>query len=249
MRKFSQSLLQTLGLTDNQAAVYLAALELGEANMQALARKSGVKRTSIYHFIDELRERGFITETTKRKRKVYGAVDPQQFLEAERVRLDEFRRIMPELLAINNRAAGKPRVAFYEGAEGIKSVFADMLRDGKEIIAYEDAEQRPATLGEEWVAHYPVERTRRRIPFKSILRDSPTARALVARNRELLRQSKIIPGGDWRTEINIYGNKVALFSFRAKTPFCVLIEDHDLAETLRTTWHELWNRLEGPVIG
>ena len=34
----------------------LAALELGEATMQDLARKSKVKRTSIYNFIDKLKE-------------------------------------------------------------------------------------------------------------------------------------------------------------------------------------------------
>ena len=35
----------------------------------------------------------------------------------------------------------------------------------------------------------------------------------------------------------------------SRTPFCVLIEDADLAETLRIAWHALWDRLESPVVG
>lgn len=265
MQKLSQHLLEGLGLTEAQGAVYLAALELGEASMQELARKSRVKRTSIYAFIDDLNARGFLTEVMRRKRRAYQAVDPRQLLEVERSRVVEFERALPELLAVHNRAAGKPRVTFYEGLDGIKSVYADMLRVGKEILAYEDAEQRLDALGEEYVTRYPAERARRKILFRSILRDSPAAHALAQQNRELLRQSKFLSasdaeihgrengrltaGGAWRTEINIYGDKVALFNFRAATPFCVRIEDADLAETLRVSWHALWDRLEGPAVG
>lgn len=249
MVKISKHLLHSLHLTEPQARVYLACLELGEANIQQLARKSGVKRTTIYTFIDTLVERNLLAATRRKQRIVYSAAPPQQLMEVERQRAAELEALLPELLAIHNRASGKPRVAFYEGIEGIKSVYADMLRDRKEIIAYEDAEQRAAVLGKRYVGYCPAERARLGIIFKSILRDSPAARALAEQNRALLRQSKFIRGVDWQTEVNIYGDKVALFSFRATTPFCVRIHDPDLAETLRTAWRELWNRLEGPVIG
>ena len=54
----------------------------------------------------------------------------------------------------------------------------------------------------------------------------------------------MVDSGDWKTEINIYGDKVALMSYRTKIPFCVLIEDHNIAETLRSAWKELWERLD-----
>ena len=38
-------------------------------------------------------------------------------------------------------------------------------------------------------------------------------------------------------------NKVGLMNFRAKKPFAILIEDKDLAETLKTVWQNLWDRL------
>ena len=228
--------------------IYTTALELGESNMQQLSRKSDIKRTSIYNFIDELKNRGLIVETRKKKHKVYSAVHPRQLLEMEKTKIMELERAMPELLAIQNKSKTKPRVTFYDGIEGIKEVYVDMLLEQKEITAFEDLEHMNIALPKSFYDYFPAERALRKIPFRSILRDSPEARRLTAKNTELLRKSKLISTSDWRTEINIYGEKVAMMSFRSKTPFCVLIEDRDIAETLRSAWTELWNNLSAPTI-
>ena len=228
--------------------LYRAALELGESNMQDLARKSGIKRTSIYNFIDELKERGLIFETRTKKRKIYSAVNPQQLLEIEKTRVIELEQALPELMAVQNKSKTKPRVTFYENIEGIKEVYADMLKEGTEILAFEDLEHMQIALPKSFYEYFPSERAHRGIPFRSILRDSPEARRLAQKNRPLLRQSKLLKSVDWKTEINIYGDKVALMSFRVKNPFCVLIDDHNVSETLRSVWQELWNNLDVPII-
>lgn len=249
VKLLSRSVLTSLGLSGAEAAVYLAALELGESHMQDLARKSGIKRTSIYNFIDELKDRGLIVELKKKRRSVYSAVHPQKLLEIEQTKISELERAMPELLAIQNSSKTKPRVTFYNGIDGIKTVYADMLREGKEILALEDLEHMRATLPRSFYEHFPAERARRNIHFRSIVRDSPEARRVTEKNVSLLRQSKLLATADWRTEINIYGDTVALMSFRANMPFCVLINDRDIAETLRTAWNELWDNLNIPIVG
>ncbi len=69
MFSLPQNLLDALGLTEDKGKVYLAALTLGTAFMQDLARRSGVKRTTIYSFIEALTDQGFIVETKKRSAK------------------------------------------------------------------------------------------------------------------------------------------------------------------------------------
>jgi sugar-specific transcriptional regulator TrmB len=249
MKNLPKSLLKSIGLSQSQEIVYLSALELGECSMQELARKSQVKRTSIYNFIDELKDHGLLIVTKKKKRKVYSAVHPQRLLEMEKIRLAELEYCLPELMAIQNKSKTKPRVTFHEGIEGIKEVYTDMLNEKKEILAFEDLEHMKIALPSSFYEYFPPERARRQIPFKSILRDSKEARELVKRNIGLLRESKLIKSTDWKTEINIYGNKVALMSFRTKTPLCVLIDDYDIAETLRSVWKELWQNLPVQIIG
>ena len=46
--------LEAYGLNKKQAKVYLACLELGLATVQDLAKRSGVRRTTIYSLLDEL---------------------------------------------------------------------------------------------------------------------------------------------------------------------------------------------------
>jgi len=53
MNQLNETLLQ-MGLNEKEAKVYLACLELGGATIAEIAEKSGVKRTSIYNFLEEL---------------------------------------------------------------------------------------------------------------------------------------------------------------------------------------------------
>ncbi|MBM3261149.1 hypothetical protein FJY93_01885 [Candidatus Kaiserbacteria bacterium] len=246
--KINDELLHLLGMTDMQARTYLAALELGEGTMQALARKSGLNRTTIYTFIDELKERGYILETRRAKRRVYSAVHPERLVEMQRTRLGGLEHILPELLAINNQATNKPKVTFYEGLKGIEDVYADMLREKKEVVSYEDMDNLKTGLPERFFNSFPKERARRDILIRSISRDTPFAREFSTKNRGLLRETKFIPAGELRTDISIYGDKVALMDLRGSPPSCVLIENKNLADTLRTVWKQLWDRL-GPVVG
>lgn len=244
--KITDELLSLLGMTDMQAKVYLAALELGEGTMQMLARKSGLNRTTIYTFIDELKERGYILETRRAKRRVYSAVHPERLIEMQKTRLGGLERILPELLAINNQSAKKPRVTFYEGMKGIEDVYADMLREKKEILSYEDMDNLEAGLPEQFFASFPKERARRDILIRSISRDTPFAREFSKKNRGLLRETKFVPATEFRTDISIYGDKVALMDLRGDPASCVLIENQNLAETMRIIWRQLWDTL-GPV--
>lgn len=246
--EISENLLKTLGMNQMQAQVYVAALELGEATMQALARKSGVNRSTIYTFIDELKERGYILESQKNKRRVYSAIHPELLVEMQRNRVRELESAVPELLAVYNKSGTKPRVTFYEGWQGIEDVYTDMLREKKEIIAYEDLEDLSGELPRRIFEWFPKERARRDILIKTISRDVPFAREFTKHNRGLLRETKFITAPEFKTDINIYGDKVALMDVQESSQFAVLIENHNLAETMRTVWRQLWDKL-GPVVG
>jgi sugar-specific transcriptional regulator TrmB len=247
MNKNIINLLNKIGLTQDQADVYLAALELGQASMQDLARKSGVKRTSIYNFIQSLIEKQLITTSRKRKRLVYSAVHPNQLLEIEKSRLAELDRTLPELLAIYNKSATKPKVTFYEGVAGIKEVLLDMLKEKQSVSAFSDYKQMAATLGDYYFDVFPPERARRGIVSRNIVPDTEKARQLAKTDAKYNRETRFLKVPDLKTEINIYSNKVALNSYNSNPPFSVIIEDQNIAETLRTVWSQLWNSLEERV--
>lgn len=236
-------LMQTLGLSEAELAVYLATLELGQAQIQEISRKSGVKRTSIYNFIDNLLGWQLLSEIKKGKRKLYSAANPSHLLQMQKSRVVSMERLIPELLAINNSAHKKPKVSFHEGTVGVQEVYGTMLRDKQTIYAWEDLDRMLPALPD-FFKRYPVERSALNIPLRSIMRDTPLAREFVKKNNvKYSRDSRFINSEEFGTDIEIFGNKVAMFSFRKDFPFAVLIEDAGIAKTLKIAWQELWDRL------
>lgn len=238
-----ENLFKELTINDEQAKVYLAALELGQANMKELAEKSGLKRTSVYNYVKELIGKKLMATGKKRKRTVYSAIHPNMLIEIEKARLAELHRNLPELLAIYNKSKTKPRVTFYEGVDGIKEVLQDMLKEKQTVSAFSDFKHMAAVFGDYYFDVFPPERARRGIISRNIVPDTPKARELAKTDAKYLRETKFLPVPDLKTEINIYGNKVALNSYQSNPPFGVIIEDHDISETLRTIWQQLWNKI------
>jgi sugar-specific transcriptional regulator TrmB len=237
--------MQTLGLSEQEIAVYLAALEIGEANIQEISRKSGVKRTSIYNFIDTLKARQLLSEIKKGKRKLYSAVSPHRLVDEQKSKVVSMERLIPQLLAIQNNVRNKPRVSFYEGATGLMEVYNIALRDKQIIYAWEDLDRTFDVMPKSFVENYPEERAAKKIPARCIDRDTPFAREWTSKNNvRLSRESRFIHSDEFGTEANVFGNKVAFFSFRKDAPFAVLIEDEGIATMMRTMWQELWDRLE-----
>lgn len=70
--------LTKLGLSDKEAAVYLAALALGAGPVQPIARRAQVARATTYLVLESLMKRGLVTQYEEGKKTVFVAEPPQQ---------------------------------------------------------------------------------------------------------------------------------------------------------------------------
>lgn len=234
--------LENLGFDDKQAQVYLAALELGSATVQELADKSGIKRTSIYNFLDEMKGKGLISELKQDDRLLIVPASPHILLEQSRAHTREIERALPEMMSLFNLPGEKPKIRYYEGLAGIKKIYDDTLTADGIIYAYSDYEKMFDTMDNEYMWAYANERTRRGIKFLNIAKAGRFAKEVVKRDSKQLRQTKVVSDIEFDTEINIYNNKVAMISFRR--PYaCVIIEDRAIAQTHKSAWKLLWDRL------
>jgi len=243
VREDTKLALRKLGLKEAQIKIYLAALELGQASVQEIARKAGLKRTTVYNFLEDLKNKQLLREVKRRKRSVYTAAHPEHLFELEKSRMEDLRRALPELLAVQNKQKSKPRMAFYEGAEGIQEIVKDSLQTKNPIVSWSwhDPKKLKEIMGRLY-DEYPLERARRNILMRSIWRNGPEGREEVKNDRRFLRETKLIDV-ESKADVMIYDSKIVMFGGYSSTPFAVLIEDPDLADTLRTIWGELWKRL------
>jgi len=238
-----ENTLHSLGLDKKQVNVYLACLELGGATVQELAEKSGVKRTSIYNFLSEMKEKRLFTEIKKQGKTLIIPEDPSVLVEKAKENLKKIEKLLPELKGIFNLPGRKPKVRFYEGEKGVEDAYKDQLITGQTIYAFSDYEKMLVTMDEKYMWDFAKERTKRKIKFYSIAKDSEMAQIVKIKDKEQIRETKIVKDVQFDTEINIYGNKVAMMSFR-RPAMAVIIEDIAIAQTLKSIWKSWWKTLK-----
>jgi len=120
------STLMKLGLSEKEAKVYLAALELARDTAQNIAKKANVNRPTAYFILEKLMELGLISTLDEGKKSYFIAEDPKELknvLARERQELDarskELDEAMNQFTALYNAKQDKPRVRYFEGADGL----------------------------------------------------------------------------------------------------------------------------------
>ncbi len=129
-------ILQEYGLTPNEAKLYLANLELGATTVQDIAKKSKLKRTTIYSLVNMIKQKGLISEFRHGAKTYLVAEDPAHLQRIFEERYQRLQEAIPEFRSLYNTPTVKPKIRFYEGKEGIRLVYEDTLDEQKEILCF-----------------------------------------------------------------------------------------------------------------
>ncbi|HEX8974090.1 MAG TPA: helix-turn-helix domain-containing protein [Patescibacteria group bacterium] len=234
--------LEKIGLNINEAKVYLAALELGEANVQQLAKKSGVIRTTVYGVIEQLKEKGLLSAASKNKKAIFVAENPSKLKEDLKEKQHSLDRILPELMSITNMLDNKPKIRFFEGLGGLKDVYMDTLNyPDQELLAWV-SEAYIESFDEEFLYDYYVpERVKRKIWVRAIAPDDPRMSRFKESDEKSLRKTRIAARALFplQVEINLYGkNKVGIVAFEEKIG--IIIESSKIHNTLKSIFEMNW---------
>lgn len=237
----TRMILMQLGLTTKEAALYLATLELGMAPASVIATKAHIKRTTAHEILKKLGERGLVEFFVRKNTRYFSVLSPRSLLEQYEKYVQELRGALPQLLAIENRIVGKPKVSFYEGKEDLKRLYLDPLTTKQEMLNYFHPEKLFEYFGEEWVRSYVIrERVRRGVRVRVIMPDSSLARQFRTRGPAELRNARLITDPHLRlpNEIYVYDDKYSIFSF--DDDMAMLIESADVARSQRAIFELAW---------
>jgi len=231
-----------IGLDENEAKVYLAALELGEASVQQLARKSGVIRTTIYGIIPQLKERGLLSSSSRKVKTVYVAESPIKLKNDLKEKEYFLEKLLPELLSVANNIDKKPKIKFFEGFGGLKDVYIDTLEyPDQELLAW-ISEKYIESFDEEFLYDYYVpERVKRKIWVRALAPDDPRISRFKEEDEKSLRRTRLIPTEKFpfNVEINLYGkNKIGIISLEEKIG--LIIESEKIYSTLKSIFEINW---------
>ena len=244
MAESLQKILEGIGFDDKEANVYLACLELDDGSNTQISKRTGLNRITNYEILKRLERRGVARMFLKRNTKHFIAVDPRIVIKQAKEKLALAEMAIPEFLAGTNKIAKKPRIYFFEGIDGIKSIYDDSLNSKGEILTFTNPKDIESVLGKKYVDRYVYERVLRKISVHGLAPDNPAGKHAKAIGEAVLRQARIFPEEKYNisNEIMIYDDKIAIFS--GKDEIGLIIENKALFDTFRNIWKMSWDNAE-----
>ncbi len=244
----NEGLLTQIGLNSTQAKAYLALVRHGPLTPPQLAKKTGETRTNAYAVLDRLVELGLAKKTELKSKLVYRVENPvalenlvRQDRDAALARERLIQNSMPMLLSYFYTYSEQPGVRFYQGVDGIKKIYSDTLRTGKDIHLLRSLHDQDV-MPTEFYRDYTLQRASLGIKTY-MLNPIGHKNSLTDRDFEKLNITHAeIPAGAYAApvEINIYGDKVALISFGQEI-MGTIIESPQIAQSMQQLLDLAWS--------
>jgi HTH-type transcriptional regulator, sugar sensing transcriptional regulator len=238
--------LTLLGLTGEESKVYLAILELGGAFVSSIARRAKVNRSTCYHTLENLTKKGLVSSYQRGKVLHFVAEDPTRFTQMAEERVQKTKDLIPELLSITNTLAFKPKIRFYEGTEGIKSIFEDVLATKDQVLGYTNLKAMGGLFPEYFkqFCHKKVAlniKTRYIAPATEEGVDMIDAYYPKKYDPNLLEILMVNPKEfNFQNEIAIYGKKVAIISLNPDELIGLIVESKTFADSMKSFFDLAW---------
>lgn len=242
--------LQNLGLSEKEAKVYLATLELGTASAHEISKKSSINRATAYFVLKSLMKLGLVGEVDEDKTTKYSAENPGQlevFLKKKEQEIKEserrFHELLPELRSIYNASDDKPIVKYYDGPEGPKHLRTDILSSkDKDLYIFTNADMVTGVFSEEENKQFTKEKKNRKIKTKYLYTSKKDE---LPTNKEGERERFDPDNYPVNADIAIYGDTIKISKvYNPKNIGIITIKDKDIVSTLKSLYLLAWNNVK-----
>lgn len=241
-----------LGLTDEEARVYLACLEIHGGPVSLIAKKAGVHRVSCYHTLENLLEKQLLSQYNRNGVKCFAPEAPEKLVELAQERMTMAKTLLPELKSLASDLAFKPKIRFYEGRDGVERVFTESLNAGaakgerKEILGYSDL-KTATVFFPQFFEKYTHEKLKRGIKTRYL---SPTTVESVhvldpflPKNYDKNLMEILLVNKDqfpFENEVLIFGNAVGIVSLNPDELLGLIVESATFARTMKAVFDLAW---------
>ncbi len=236
--------LEDIGLHEKQIAVLSVLLESGgPMYVSSVAKGAKLNRTTAYDILKELSTKGLASQVKKEGAVRYQSIGVEllpAYVERRRESLEESKKqlaeVIPQIKLLRSKGRTLPKVQFFEGVEGVKQAYEDTLENnkGKILLDLTGTDSVIRKMGQEWVDYYLAKRTRLGIKCLCLMPDTEWSKIYKNLDQKQLRTTNFIPAEfAFDSEVNTYDNKVGIFSFSMEHPVAIIIEDDNIAHTVR----------------
>lgn len=241
-----EDVLRDIGLTTNEARVYEALLERGEASVQTISLNSKVHRRNVYDSLKKLIEKGLVCEAFFEGEKKFKIIDPQRLVEYLKDKEEKVKSILPQMEARFGVFKDNEEAYFYRGIEGFKSYLQDILKT-KETVFFIGAKafwMDPRL--KHFLPKFQRERKKLGIKFKHLFdyevkEEKPEILKLVGKPYKFLPKKY-----SSNTSVDVFGDYVVTFvgvniGELGKEPIQFVLKSRKLADGYRKYFEFMWD--------
>lgn len=235
-----------IGLTQEEAKVYLACLEINGGPVSTIAKKADIHRVSCYHTLENLLKKNLLSQYNRNGVKYFSPEPPEQLEKLALEQLNLVKGIMPELRSIASAIAFKPKIRFYEGRDGVERVFQESLTAKGEILGYTNL-KHVTTFFPEFFKTYTAEKLKRGIKTRYL---SPTTVESVhvldpflPKNFDPNLVEILLVNKDqflFENEVLIFNHSVGIVSLNKDELLGVIMESPTFARTMKAVFDLAW---------
>ena len=257
-QKIDQSLIEALqdtGLHEAEVKVFVFLLQHDSGlRVTDIARRLRMNRTTLYGILKSLTAKGLISSSEKRGVLLFQSIQPHllvDYLERARERLakniKKVEELVPAITSIRNQEERyRPNIQFFDGAEGIKQAYEDLVRNNKEKLVYgfTGIQAVYKLMGMDWIGYILKKRPAMGVKWLALAVDSSESRELSTHDKEQLRVTKFLPASyNFDVEMGSYDDKTFIISFAEDHPWAMIISDQKIAETVKALFRYIDNTL------
>jgi len=233
-----------LGFARKEASVYLALLEFGTQTASVIARRVGMPRPTVLYLFKGLLAKGYVRKT-QRGRTQYFHADPAYLKQAKQAELQKqekgLEQMIPLLEEFKTPFSSAPKLQFFEGLENCQKAYmmlSESQTDVYEFAAHDDL----LKMGEQFMEDFIAARVKNEVLIRAICRQTDVHEFYVGKDKDQKRELKMFDPdfGGLYSSIAVFENKVLLLNLYSDA-FAIMIESHEVAETLKTI-HRLVGR-------
>ncbi len=256
--QLSNSLNKT-GLSDKEAAIYSALLELGGGFPSKIAEYAKIKRSTTYKVLLDLSVKGLATEIKKRNKIYYQPERPDKLIHYAKSRIklaeQEFNnaeKIAPRLSEIFSAFDQRPKIRFFEGPNAVLNICTDMISEKTkyEMLAFSNAKLFKNYLPKLDLQDFIKGKERLGITTRGILPDTPEDReydknVFAGIKKSLWPKMRFIPKEEfpYEAELTIYGkNKVSIAKLTQDNVIGIIIEDTVIHGMMKMIFEIAWKQ-------
>lgn len=237
--------LKRIGLSQTEAALYLALLRIGASNVQRLIAETGFYKANTYDALERMCEKGIISKVIEGKKRVYQLQPPNsliEFIQKKKSEVDEQENIAKRLakqVELRQRHTITPETAVVlRGLSGVKQIYSEIISEKLDYLAFGGPKESDTIIGSHYWQNLHVKQKEHRIAARMIFHRSLRGWVgLIPKDIVQLRffDEEFEP----LTETTVYGTKVAFVVWTEK-PIVTIINNEHVANSYRQIFEILW---------